>query len=99
MPTDDFGSACAHRGLPFINDCDVDGAGELLRHLLGTLQARNDGALGGRFVEFDQHEFIAADEGMAATGWLFVPQACATQRRLSAARGIARLRAERAVAG
>lgn len=78
MPTDDFGSACAHRGLPFINDCDVDGAGELLRHLLGTLQARNDGALGGRFVEFDQHEFIAADEGMASTGWLFVPQACAT---------------------
>jgi poly(3-hydroxybutyrate) depolymerase len=78
MPTDDFGSACAHRGMPFINDCDVDGAGELLRHLLGTLQARNDGALGGRFVEFDQHEFIAADQGLAATGWLFVPQPCVT---------------------
>jgi hypothetical protein len=78
MPTDDFGSACAHRGLPFINDCDVDGAGELLRHLLGPLQARNDGALAGRFVEFDQHEFIAADQGMAPTGWLFVPQPCAT---------------------
>jgi len=78
MPTEDFGSACAHRGLPFINDCDVDGAGELLRHLLAPLQARNDGTLGGRFVEFDQHEFIAADQGMAATGWLFVPQPCAT---------------------
>ena len=78
MPTDDFGSACAHRGMPFINDCDVDGAGELLRHLLGTLQARNDGALVGRFVEFDQHEFIAADQGLAATGWLFVPQPCVT---------------------
>ncbi|MCW5656194.1 MAG: hypothetical protein KIT60_00700 [Burkholderiaceae bacterium] len=76
MPTDDFGSACSHRGLPFINDCDVDGAGELLRHLLGTLQPRNDGALQGRFVEFDQHEFIGAGQGMAGNGWLFVPQAC-----------------------
>jgi poly(3-hydroxybutyrate) depolymerase len=76
MPTDDFGSACDHRGLPFINDCDFDAAGDLLRHLLGTLQPRNDGALKGRFVEFDQHEFIAAGHGMAQTGWLFVPRAC-----------------------
>ena len=78
MPTDDFGSACDHRGLPFINDCDFDAAGELLRHLLGALQPRNPGALQGRFVEFDQHEFIAAGLGMAGAGWLFVPQACAT---------------------
>jgi hypothetical protein len=78
MPTDDFGSACGHRGLPFINDCDVDGAGELLRHLLGALQPRNDGTLQGRLVEFDQHEFIAAGQGMAPTGWLFVPPPCAS---------------------
>jgi poly(3-hydroxybutyrate) depolymerase len=76
MPTDDFGSACGHRGLPFVNDCDFDGAGELLRHLIGALQPRNDGALKGRFVEFDQHEFIAAGQGMAPTGRLFVPTDC-----------------------
>jgi poly(3-hydroxybutyrate) depolymerase len=76
MPTDDFGSACGHRGLPFINDCDVDAAGELLRHLVGALQPRNGGALKGRFVEFDQREFIGEGQGMAGTGWLFVPQAC-----------------------
>lgn len=78
MPTDDFGSACTHKGLPFINDCDVDGAGELLKHLLGTLQPRNDGTLAGAFVEFDQHEFIGSGQGMAATGWMFVPQACSS---------------------
>ncbi len=78
MPTDDFGSACDARGMPFIRDCDVDGAGELLRHLLGALAPRNDGALSGRFVEFEQHEFIAAGQGMAAAGWLFVPQPCAS---------------------
>jgi poly(3-hydroxybutyrate) depolymerase len=76
MPTDDFGSACDHSGLPFIRDCDFDAAGELLRHLLGALQPRNNAALNGRFVEFDQHEFIAAGQGMAAAGWLFVPQTC-----------------------
>lgn len=76
MPTDDFGSACGQRGLPFINDCDVDGAGELLRHVIGALAPRNDGALGGRLVAFDQHEFIAAGHGMAPTGWLFAPPAC-----------------------
>ncbi len=78
MPTDDFGSACGHRGLPFIVDCDFDAAGALLRHLLGALQPRNDGALNGRFVEFDQHEFIGAGQGMAQTAWLFVPQPCAS---------------------
>jgi poly(3-hydroxybutyrate) depolymerase len=78
MPTDDFGSACAHRGLPFINDCDVDAAGELLKHLLGAMQPRNNGTLQGSLVEFDQHEFIAAGHGMAATGWVFVPQSCAS---------------------
>ncbi|HET9205501.1 MAG TPA: PHB depolymerase family esterase, partial [Burkholderiaceae bacterium] len=43
----------------------------------GALQPRNDGTLAGRFVEFDQHEFVAAHQGMAVSGWLFVPQPCA----------------------
>jgi predicted esterase len=76
MPTDDFGNACAVKGRPFINDCDADVAGDLLKHLYGTLAPRNDGTLAGRFVEFDQLEFVAADRGMGAKGWIFVPAAC-----------------------
>lgn len=76
MPTDDFGSACAAKGKPFINDCDVDVAGDLLKHLYGTLAPRHDGALAGRLVAFDQFDFIADDRGMGAKGWLFVPADC-----------------------
>jgi poly(3-hydroxybutyrate) depolymerase len=77
MPTDDFGSACGHRGLPFVIDCDFDLAGEMLKHLYGALAPRSDGALQGAFVEFEQHEFIAAGLGLGAKGWLFVPRDCA----------------------
>ena len=76
MPTDDFGGACAAKGKPFINDCDVDVAGELLKHLYGTLAPRNDSALRGRLLSFDQLAFIADDRGMGAKGWLFVPAEC-----------------------
>lgn len=76
MPTDDFGSACAHKGMPFINDCDVDVAGELLQHLAGPLAPRNDAALRGQLIEFDQLEFVGEGRGMAAKGYLFVPAEC-----------------------
>lgn len=75
MVTDDHGRPCGHRGTPYINDCDFDLAGELLTHLYGPLQPRNDGPLHGRFLEFDQHEFEPG-RGMAGRGWLFVPHAC-----------------------
>lgn len=77
MPTDDFGNACGHRGMPFVNDCDVDVAGELLRHLYGTLAPRNDGALQGAWIEFDQRDYIADGLGMGERGWVFVPRDCA----------------------
>ena len=76
MVTDDYGSACSVKGSPYINDCNFDLAGALLQQIYGPLTARNNGALGGSFVEFNQGEFITA-HGMAATGWAYVPQACA----------------------
>lgn len=75
MVTDDQGVACGSTASPFINDCDVDLAGAMLQHFYGTLAPRNDGALGGRFVEFDQGAFVSG-HGMAPTGWAYVPQAC-----------------------
>ncbi|MCM5679726.1 hypothetical protein M8A51_09280 [Schlegelella sp. S2-27] len=76
MVTDDHGQPCERKGTPYINDCDFDLAGELLAHLYGRLQPRNDGPLHGRLVEFDQREF-GPGRGMARRGWLFLPQACA----------------------
>lgn len=76
MPTDDHGAACGHKGKPFIVDCDVDVAGDLLKHLYGPLAARNDGALRGQLLRFDQLEFVGEGRGMGLQGYLFVPAEC-----------------------
>src|SRR5688572_24289532 len=78
MPTDFFGNACAFRGDPFINNCNFDAAGELLKWIYGGLNAKNSGTLNGALIEFDQDEFIAnpTSHGMWETGWAYVPASC-----------------------
>ena len=78
MPTDFFGNACNFRGDPFINNCKFDAAGALLEWIYGSLKAKNTGALTGRFIEFDQAEFLPdpTSHGMWQTGWVYVPAAC-----------------------
>ena len=78
MPTDSYGNPCDTLGNPFINDCAYDAAGELLNAVYGQLSPRNEGPLGGDFIQFDQAEFLADpnSHGMDTTGWLYVPNAC-----------------------
>jgi len=79
MVTKSAGSACGATEPPFINDCDYDAAGELLRHLLGSLSPPAAKGL-GRLLAFDQGEFGAARSiSMADTGYVYVPRACDTQ--------------------
>jgi poly(3-hydroxybutyrate) depolymerase len=77
MITDDFGGSCGSTASPYINDCDFDLAGDMLAYLHGSLKPRNNGSLSGSFIEFDQTTFVTG-HGMATTGWVYVPQACAT---------------------
>jgi poly(3-hydroxybutyrate) depolymerase len=82
MPTDFFGHTCGTLLSPYINNCPFDAAGELLKWVYGSnLTARNTGALGGRFIEFDQKEFIDDHNpklhGMADSGFVYVPATCA----------------------
>ncbi|CAN7396956.1 extracellular catalytic domain type 2 short-chain-length polyhydroxyalkanoate depolymerase [Variovorax paradoxus] len=77
MVTDDYGGACSTTAAPYINNCGFDLAGEILTQLYGPLNPRNNGTLGGSFTEFNQSEFITG-HGVAATGWIYVPQACTT---------------------
>lgn len=83
FPTD-FAStgnnACTTAGSPYISNCAFDGAGAILQHVYGPLNARNNGALGGSFVEFNQGEFITSPQsfGIAASGFLYVPASCAS---------------------
>ncbi len=81
MVTLRHGNACASTEPPFINDCDYDAAGTLLAHLLGPLAGAASPA--GALLAFEQDGFAggnAAAIGMAATGYAYVPPACATQR-------------------
>ncbi len=81
MPTDYFGNACSVKASPYVNNCNVDTAGDILKWLYGTLNARNTGTLGGSFINFDQSAFWGnfnpTTHGMASTGYAYVPANCA----------------------
>jgi hypothetical protein len=65
MVTEDAGNKdCAATKEPYINDCDYDAAGELLKHLLGPLKPP---AKDGPLREFDQ-------------GLVYVPRICDKER-------------------
>ena len=76
MVTENAGNACGTTGPPFINDCDYDAAGALLRHLLGNLSppaAKPD----GRLLAFNQNDFVKANSvSMADDGYAYIPRAC-----------------------
>ncbi|MDL9998294.1 PHB depolymerase family esterase [Variovorax sp. J22P240] len=77
MITDDYGGSCGTTATPYINNCGFDLAGDILQYLYGPLNARNNGTLSGTFTEFNQTDFISG-HGMAATGWVYVPQSCSS---------------------
>jgi poly(3-hydroxybutyrate) depolymerase/chitodextrinase len=82
MVTDYFGSGCSVKGSPYINNCNFDLAGEILKWIYGPLNAKNTGTLGGSFVEFNQTDFISSptSHGMANTGWAYVPASCGSNQ-------------------
>jgi hypothetical protein len=80
MVTENAGSACGATEPPFINDCDYDAAGELLRHLLGSLSPPA-AKPNGRLFAFDQQDFGNAKAiSMADAGYVYIPRGCDTQR-------------------
>ncbi|HKQ27024.1 MAG TPA: PHB depolymerase family esterase [Burkholderiales bacterium] len=80
MVTEDAGNKdCAASKPPFINDCDYDAAGELLKHLLGNL-APPPAKPGGRLARFDQAAFGGHDISMDDEGFVYIPKVCESQR-------------------
>lgn len=81
IPTDFFGNGCSVNGTPYVNNCNFDTAGEILKWIYGALNAKNVGALNGSFVNFDQAvfwgNFDPNTHGMAGAGYAYVPAACA----------------------
>lgn len=79
MVTEDQGGDCAVSESPFINDCDIDGAGQALDALYGPLTA-NDGSQGGSLYAINQQDHIpagrASGSSIHAQAHLFVPDRC-----------------------
>jgi len=78
--TPNYGNSCAANAPFYISHCDVGGtqydqAGAILQQIYGALQAKAT-APDRPIVEFDQRPFAPVGSGMAASGYLYVPQAC-----------------------
>jgi poly(3-hydroxybutyrate) depolymerase len=71
MPVTDAPAACGETQPPYLNDCDYDAAGELLRHLLGKLELAAP-TPSGRLLQFAQGEAPS----MADAGFVYVPKVC-----------------------
>jgi len=78
MVTEKAGNDCPLTEPPYINHCDYDAAGELLKHLLGPLSASATSP-GGALMPFDQRPYANGDPeaiSMAKEGLVFVPKSC-----------------------
>ena len=80
-PTLDAGVACQELGGEYINDCDFDAAGELLRHLHGDLAPRTPEARPENLVEADFSAYFGSGSDVAKTGFLYIPDVCRADPR------------------
>lgn len=79
MITEDRGNPCDASAPPFVNDCDFDAAGSLLRHLLGELRPPAAREQVQPPLAFDQSAFFEPDDAsvsLHATGYVYLPQQC-----------------------
>lgn len=78
MITDQSGSACALNQPPYINDCDLDAAGDLLQHLTGTGQPKTT-ARPDHLHTFDQQAFFDTRDtstSLHENGHIYIPSSC-----------------------
>jgi poly(3-hydroxybutyrate) depolymerase len=70
--------ACDQTGIPFIGECGLDGARQLLEHLYGAFADAPAAVAPGELQAFSQAGYAKAADAssLAARGWLYVPAAC-----------------------
>lgn len=91
--TSSYGSPCAYKGSPYINNCNYDSAGVLLQHLYrGALQPpnvthqRRGSALDSGLVTFSQAPFVPIGYTLYTIalqnyGLMYIPKACAPEEQ------------------
>lgn len=71
--TETQGEGCSTSRAPYVNDCDYDQAGALLKHIHGPLKKPGE-QLSGKLLSFDQTVF--SGDGLGEVGMAFVPDEC-----------------------
>jgi poly(3-hydroxybutyrate) depolymerase len=77
MVVEEAKNPCAVTAPPYLNDCDYDAAGELLKHLGFANPPAAKAA--GNIARFDQNPFAGGDAyaiSMNDTGYVYVPKGC-----------------------
>jgi len=71
------GADCGVSGPPYLNDCDYDQAGEIIRHLHDGA-AKPEGPPKGAFAVYDQTRYLAGSDqhSMAGEGVVYIPPGC-----------------------
>jgi poly(3-hydroxybutyrate) depolymerase len=79
LVTDAYGGPCLGFNEQYINNCEYDAAGHLLKHIYGHLKPRSISQTGS-IHPFNQREFTAGANpksgGLSDTGYVYVPTAC-----------------------
>lgn len=77
MPTLNYGEECATLSLPYLGDCNFDGAGKALSTLYGSLKSRTS-MVSANLMSFKQASYIPAGvpSSLGDNGWIYVPTAC-----------------------
>jgi poly(3-hydroxybutyrate) depolymerase len=72
MPTLSTGVSCETIGGSFLNSCEYDAAGEIMKTFYGDLKARTETT--GNFIKIDQSQYTEAN--LTGEGYLYVPSQC-----------------------
>ncbi len=74
--TEDEGVSCTASAEPFLNDCDHDQAGAILKHIYGDLETPS-AEKSGEVQLFPQSDFVSGfGHGLDEIGAVFVPDSC-----------------------
>ena len=78
--TDYWGKDCTYLGPPFINNCNFDAAGRILKYLYGHLEQKGTFNASNLFT-FNQKNYGSSSSGFANTGYMYVPTGCQGSRK------------------
>ncbi|KAL0214356.1 hypothetical protein P9112_006540 [Eukaryota sp. TZLM1-RC] len=86
FPTDNYGSSCLLNQSPYINNCDYDGAKDVLQWLIGGLPSSRAEFNDSNLYYFSQSSFMpggvsTASLSFAPNGMVYVPSQCKNNKK------------------